>query len=60
MKTDLDNHYDEHDYEFDYSRVVSDSEDFHYDDASFDYDDVERAEMQEWEQWHDRIANELN
>lgn len=48
------------DYEYDYSRVVSDSEEFYYDDDTFDYDDVEQAELNEWEQWHHKICSEMD
>ena len=44
--------YDENDYEFDYGRVVGDSEEFNYEDV--DYEPTEQAEMQEWERWYDR------
>lgn len=50
-KFDMDDYISE-DYDYEFSRVVSDSEEFSYEDG--DYEPTEEAEMQEWERWYDR------
>lgn len=45
-------------YEYGYDRVVEDSDDMYsYDDDQFEFDEVERAEMLEWQRWHERVVN---
>ena len=48
--------FEDDEYEYGYDRLIDDSEDMYsYDDDRFDYNDVERAEMQEWERWAEEI-----
>lgn len=43
-------------YEYEYDRVIEDSDDFYsYDDEQFDYTEVEKAEMRQWEQWYAQV-----
>ena len=45
-------------YEYGYDRLIDDSDDMYsYDDDQFDYTEVEKAEMREWEQWAEEIKN---
>ena len=45
------------DYEYEYNRTVSDSEEFSYDDDSWEYDDEERSEVavleEEYRSWYE-------
>lgn len=47
------------DYEYEYSRTVSDSEEFSYDDDSWDYEDENREEVaileEEYSNWYEEM-----
>jgi len=49
--------YANEDYEYEYNRTVSDSEEFSYDDDSWDYDNEEREEVaileEEYRSWYE-------
>ena len=49
--------YANEDYEYEYSRTVSDSEEFSYDDDGWDYDNEEREEVaileEEYRSWYE-------
>ena len=51
------------DYEYEYNKTVSDSEEFSYDDDSWDYDDEERAELavleEEYSNWYEEVAQRI-
>jgi len=51
------------DYEYEYNRTVSDSEEFSYDDDGWDYDDEERAELavleEEYLNWHEEVMQRV-
>lgn len=53
---DMDRYISE-DYDYEFNRVVSDSEEFSYDDDGFDYDDEERSEIaileEEYRSWYE-------
>ncbi len=55
--------YANEDYEYEYNRTVSDSEEFSYDDDGFDYDDEERAEVavleEEYLNWHEEVMRSM-
>ena len=56
MGFDWDSYMNE-DYEYGYDRLVDDSEDIYsYDNDEFDYTEVEKAEMKEWEEWSQEIV----
>ena len=58
-KFDMDDYISE-DYDYEFSRVVSDSEEFSYDDdETFDYQDSETAEMREWEEWYEQTSDSI-
>ena len=47
------------DYEYEYGRTVSDSEEFSYDDDSWDYEDEDREEVaileEEYSNWYEEM-----
>jgi hypothetical protein len=49
--------YANEDYDYEFNRVVSDSEEFSYDDDGWDYDDEERSEVaileEEYRSWYE-------
>jgi len=51
----VENIFNQEDYEHEFGRVVSDSEEFSYDDELFDYEDSERQEVaifeEEYRSW---------
>ena len=57
-KFDMDDYISE-DYDYEFNRVVSDSEEFSYDDGTFDYQENETAEMREWEEWYEQTSDSI-
>jgi len=55
-KYDMDDYISE-DYDYEFNRIVSDSEEFSYDDDGFDYDQEERSEVaileEEYRSWYE-------
>ena len=55
-KFDMDS-YTSEDYDYEFNRIVSDSEEFSYDDDGFDYDDEDRSEVaileEEYRSWYE-------
>ena len=53
---DMDDYISE-DYDYEFNRVVSDSEEFSYDDDGWDYEDEERSEVaileEEYRSWYE-------
>lgn len=54
--------FDQEDYDYEFGRVVSDSEEFSYDDDGFDYDNEEREEVATLEEeyrswWENEMSN---
>ena len=54
--------FNQEDYEHEFGRVVSDSEEFSYDDDGFDYDNEEREEVATLEEeyrswWENEMSN---
>lgn len=51
------------DYEYEYHETVSDSEEFSYDDDSWEYDDEEREEVaileEEYSNWYEEVAQRI-
>ena len=59
-KFDMDDYISE-DYDYEFNRIVSDSEEFSYDDDGFDYDQEERSEVaileEEYLNWYENEVN---
>jgi len=55
--------YANEDYEYEYSRTVSDSEEFSYDDDGWDYDNEEREEVaileEEYRSWYENEMSDI-
>jgi len=55
--------YANEDYEYEYNRTVSGSEEFSYDDNSWDYDDEEREEVaileEEYRSWYENEMSDI-
>jgi hypothetical protein len=55
--------YANEDYEYEYNKTVSDSEEFSYDDNSWDYDDEEREEVaileEEYRSWYENEMSDI-